>query len=387
MMAVLWLFIGLTAAEVHFYDGTQDLDEGNWFSMFYAPWCTHCFDIEPEFGRAGTMSRLDFILVDCEENKTYCKKRSVNRFPTFNYYEDGAIYPYEGGRTTREFLEFVAKAQGPALHELEDLESFQGYFEVSFTLLYNSEDLKQLFKKVAEESKHSHIQFAALKSPRAELKVTGKDFRENFSTTGLSLKEMREFVELHSLPAVASMEPTSLPKVTAYLRGKDLLVLVADLTDLEQAAVVNTFTSVALKLRRNKANVQACVLNHALQAEQVEIYEFQALPAVLRTRIPSDPPQAAIHAGNLTREIIEDVALHQPMLEVNPSFKYNLMKTLGYVFSWQFVQHYSGWIFILALVLTVCLMVGYMGGEEAQKEDEAKEGDVAKKEDDAKKND
>jgi len=341
--------------------------------MFFAPWCTHCHDVEPEFGRAGDMSKVDFIFVDCDKYKVFCKQRAVSRFPSFHFYDEGLVYPYEGGRTAYEFLEFISKVKGPALHELESLETFEGYFDVSFVLRYTDEEQKNKFKEIAEENKQSHMHFAALKSDKAELLATGKDYREHFKTTSLTLKDMREFVSVHSLPSVATMEPANLPKVTSFSRGKDLLVLVADLTDIEQATYVNVFTSVALKLRRNKGNLQAAVLDTSKQGEQVEIYELESLPAIIKTRIPADPPQVAIYTGNITKEAIEEVALNTPMVDISPSYKFRFKKMLQHVFSWKFVENNSGWFFLTGIVITVCIMVGFMAGEEEQPKEEKEE--------------
>jgi thiol-disulfide isomerase/thioredoxin len=369
-MVFLWLVLALAAAKIDFYDSTQDLDDGNWFVMYFAPWCAHCQEVEPEFGEAGSRHPADFILVDCQEYKVLCRQRAITRYPSFVYYEDGLNYPYEGGRTTHEFTEFVSKVSGPALYELETLDKFLGYYEVSFTLLYDSEDLRTLFLGVAEDNKHTHMHFAALKSDRAELLATGKDFREHFSSAALKLRDIKEFVALHSLPTVASMEPSALPKVTAYSRDKELLVLVADLSDQGHLAVVPVFTSAALKLRRNRVDIQACILDASKQGEQVEIYELETLPALIKTRLQSTPPQAAIELRTLTQALIEEMALERPMEEVSPSLKFRFKKMFGYLLSWQFLQNNSGWFVLIGLVLVVCLVVSYMvGGEEEEKAD------------------
>lgn len=359
----------LAAAEIHSYNGTQDLDDGIWFAMFSTAWCAHCHDVQPAFTQAGNMSPLDYILIDCEQYKVFCKQRAVSRFPTFNYYDDSLVYSFEGGRTTQEFLEFVAKVQGPALQELQDLKSFQGLYEVSFTLLYNSAELKARFKELAEGYKHSHMHFAVLPSDNPELLVTGIDFNENYSTTALTLKNMQEFVELHSLPTLSSMDSAVLPKVTAYTRGKVLLVLVADLSDPDQAQVLVDFTSVAIKLRRNNSNIQACLLDHTTQAEQVEVYELDGLPAIIKTKVSAGSAKAVIQTGHLTKEIIEEVALVRPMEDISPSLKFRFSKMFGQTFSWKFVQRNSVYFYVSGFILVVGLFAGLFFRGDPDKED------------------
>ena len=65
--------------------------KGNWFLMFYAPWCSHCKRLKPVYAalshseevQLGDGMRLGMI--DCTEHKNLCGIHGVKGYPNFRY--------------------------------------------------------------------------------------------------------------------------------------------------------------------------------------------------------------------------------------------------------------------------------------------------------------
>ncbi len=80
---------------------------------FFAPWCSHCQDLAPEFKRAAILLEDDATVgaVDCDVHHALCHEQRISRFPTVRLFPHG---PARGGA-----VEF----QGP-VHEAEQLVEF-----------------------------------------------------------------------------------------------------------------------------------------------------------------------------------------------------------------------------------------------------------------------
>ncbi|KAG0140228.1 hypothetical protein CROQUDRAFT_375056 [Cronartium quercuum f. sp. fusiforme G11] len=82
---------------------------------FYAPWCGHCKNLQPEFEKAATNVKnlVVFAAVDCdaEQNKQACgQDYGVKGFPTIKYYP-GLPVPldYQDERKAKPMVDFVLK--------------------------------------------------------------------------------------------------------------------------------------------------------------------------------------------------------------------------------------------------------------------------------------
>ena len=84
------------------------------FVKFYAPWCSHCNAIQPEWEkatRAIAAARPDVVLaeMDCEQYKDRAYREEVRSFPIFRLYSKfgKAGIPYKGDRTGEAMTRFV----------------------------------------------------------------------------------------------------------------------------------------------------------------------------------------------------------------------------------------------------------------------------------------
>ena len=98
----------------HETQATTGATTGNWFVMFYAPWCGHCNALKPAWKEAAKMlseqeedSYTTFAAVDCTVNRIVCQRFEVRGYPTLIFFHKGKMVKYEGARRANALLEFV----------------------------------------------------------------------------------------------------------------------------------------------------------------------------------------------------------------------------------------------------------------------------------------
>lgn len=95
-------------------DFTKVLDgKTNMLVEFYAPWCGHCKNLEPEYALAGdTFQPSDdvrLVAVDATEAKLAAQQYEVQGFPTLKWFPKGSLVPedYTGGRTADTIISWI----------------------------------------------------------------------------------------------------------------------------------------------------------------------------------------------------------------------------------------------------------------------------------------
>jgi thiol-disulfide isomerase/thioredoxin len=93
---------------------SSSISEGQWFVKFYAPWCSHCHQMEPlwrEFA-AEHKNQFNVAMMDCTLPGTHaiCEEQGVQAFPTLIFYVNGERYPHVGQRSKEDFLRTVKLA-------------------------------------------------------------------------------------------------------------------------------------------------------------------------------------------------------------------------------------------------------------------------------------
>ena len=107
--------VGLTTSTFeHQTQAATGATTGNWFVMFYAPWCGHCQMLKPTWKDAATAlkeqeeeSYTTFADVDCTKELMVCKRFEVRGYPTLIYFHQGKMVKYNGSRTQSALLDFV----------------------------------------------------------------------------------------------------------------------------------------------------------------------------------------------------------------------------------------------------------------------------------------
>jgi len=98
-----------------------------WMVEFYAPWCGHCKDLEPEYKSAASQLRgqkVNLGLVDATAEEELARRFEVKGFPTlkiFNYglqnKKDSKAQDYNGARTSAAIVDYLTN-----LAEAADIE-------------------------------------------------------------------------------------------------------------------------------------------------------------------------------------------------------------------------------------------------------------------------
>lgn len=113
--------LALTTANFsqHLKDNKQTMVE------FYAPWCSHCKKLTPEYEKAaGNLKALgkpvSLVKVDATEEKDLATKYGVKGFPFLIWFEDGKESEYDGGRTAETIVQWVQSMMGPSIVTVEE---------------------------------------------------------------------------------------------------------------------------------------------------------------------------------------------------------------------------------------------------------------------------
>jgi len=83
---------------------------GTWMIEFYAPWCGHCKNLAPTWGKLGTelkSTSIKVAKVDCTTNAETCQSLGVGGYPTIKIFKDGKPNDYNGGRDLESLTQFA----------------------------------------------------------------------------------------------------------------------------------------------------------------------------------------------------------------------------------------------------------------------------------------
>ena len=86
----------------HDTQATTGSTTGDWFVLFFAPWCGHCKKVKPTWEdlatdlKKQTVKAASIASVDCTENKDTCQRFGVKGYPTLQYFSHGKMYKFQG---------------------------------------------------------------------------------------------------------------------------------------------------------------------------------------------------------------------------------------------------------------------------------------------------
>merc|ERR1711968_249378 len=98
---------------------------------FYAPWCGHCKNLEPEYEKAAatlkTNPDVKLVKVDATQEKTLAEKYAIQGFPTLKFFANGKATEYGGGRDHDGIVSWLKKKTGPSTVKLSDKASVDSF--------------------------------------------------------------------------------------------------------------------------------------------------------------------------------------------------------------------------------------------------------------------
>lgn len=138
-----------------------------WFVKFYAPWCSHCQALAPNWESMSRQmqGRLNIGEVNCDVEKRLCKDVKVRGFPTLYFFKGGERIEYDGLRGLGDLVNFANKAiqigegvRDVTAAEFEEMEETE---EVIFLYLYDhattTEDFAALDRLVLSLIGHAKL--------------------------------------------------------------------------------------------------------------------------------------------------------------------------------------------------------------------------------------
>ncbi|KAF2403474.1 thioredoxin-like protein [Trichodelitschia bisporula] len=260
-----------------------------WFVKFYAPWCTHCQAMYPNWAEMAREMKgvLNVGEVNCDVEKRLCKDAKIHGYPTTLFFRGGERVEYNGLRGVGDLITFAKKAvdvgsgvpdiDAPAFEELEKTE------EVIFVYFYDhattSEDFLALDRLTL--SLIGHAKLVKTKDPQLAKRfkistwprlMVSRDGKPSYYTY-LAPKDMRDYRKI--LGWMRTVWQPIVPELTAsnaheIMNGK--IVVLGVLSRLRSDEFI-----IARREIKNAALEWIDKQAHAMQLERQELRDAKQL--------------------------------------------------------------------------------------------------------------
>lgn len=185
-----------------------------WFIKFYAPWCSHCQALAPNWRQMSKDMQgiLNIGEVNCETESRLCKDARVKGYPTIHFFRGGERVEYEGLRGLGDLVNYAKKAvevgSGVEYVDAETFKEMEETEEVIFLYFYDHattvEDFDALERLTLSLVGHARLvktnstelaeRFKISTWPRL---LVSRDGRANYYNA-LAPKDMRDFRQVLS---------------------------------------------------------------------------------------------------------------------------------------------------------------------------------------------
>jgi len=200
--------------------------------MFYAPWCGHCKQFEPEFASAADTLKdlVPLVKVDgsSDLNAKLTEQYEISGFPTIKLYREGKVSHYGGERTADAIVAYMKKRTGPPcteLHSKADVDAFKNEHDVVVVGFFSDPEGAN-FKVFEGASRQADdVPFGNVMDVGVRDGVGGSEdgvvMHKKFDepdlafTGGLNADELISFVHLNSLPKVIQFSEKTAPVIFA----------------------------------------------------------------------------------------------------------------------------------------------------------------------------
>jgi protein disulfide-isomerase A1 len=230
---------------------------------FYAPWCGHCKNLEPEYEKAASTLKpvegLKLVKVDATVERTLGEKYSVQGFPTLKFFADGEASDYGGGRDHDAIVAWVKKKTGAASVKLGDKASVDAFAKDSSAVmvgLFKDGDTDFIeFEKAARSvngiptGHTSDEDLIQLYSGAKVIMITKHDGGTEKFTGKMEAAAIKEFAVTNSLPLVIQFTQETQDKIFGEDAPKRHLLAMQSEGYTEKANLDRELASVAKEYR------------------------------------------------------------------------------------------------------------------------------------------
>jgi len=180
---------------------------------FYAPWCGHCKQMEPEYKKAARHlnGRVAFANVDATAEVTLAEQFKVEGYPTLYFFNRGQPEEYSGGRSNASIVQWVEEHSGPALVDLASESALKEALALRKTLpfiaAFGGEPLKKIMGKIAEDKRTlgSYYYVKSEDPPKVQLHRGIGEVVEMTDNLG-DAAEIEAFLQREKLPAFGEID-------------------------------------------------------------------------------------------------------------------------------------------------------------------------------------
>eukprot|EP01090_Pellita_catalonica_P018352 TRINITY_DN5898_c0_g1_i1.p1 TRINITY_DN5898_c0_g1~~TRINITY_DN5898_c0_g1_i1.p1 ORF type:complete len:463 (+),score=100.45 TRINITY_DN5898_c0_g1_i1:3-1391(+) len=122
---------------------------------FYAPWCGHCKNLEPEYEAASEILKNDdpaIILakVDATEERDLAERFDVQGYPTLKIFKAGLELDYNGPRETDGIVSYLRKKFAPAVTEIATIEGLDRFKGSGSVVISFESEISEDFRNAAD---------------------------------------------------------------------------------------------------------------------------------------------------------------------------------------------------------------------------------------------
>merc|ERR1712086_191152 len=230
---------------------------------FYAPWCGHCKNLEPEYSKAATtlkdIGNLKVIKVDATVERELGEKHAVQGYPTLKFFVDGKGSDYSGGRDHDAIVAWVRKKTGPPSRILTDqasLEAFAKEGDAVLVGLFKEGDADfAVFEKAAAalneiQTGHTNNEDVIAKYAPAKV-IMLQSFDDKVAKYDKAVEEgaVKDFAIQNSMPLVVTFSQTTQGRIFGEAAPKKHLLALHSEGYSDQAALVGELTRIAKDFR------------------------------------------------------------------------------------------------------------------------------------------
>lgn len=214
----------------------------------YAPWCTYCQALEPEYIEAAKIALeakmpIRFAQIDLTANQKTAQEQNVEGYPTIKLYQSGKSIEFYGERKTEDILNFMKKKLYGSVFKFSTLIEIDEFTKktrvvLMSTITESSGEKKEYY--TAADTIEDNVDFIECISGECKAKYTApivmiRDYNKDtivFPYKEISHEKITKFIEWYSIEQATLLTDETIQSLFQY--NKTAIVLFRDDKDEKQ---------------------------------------------------------------------------------------------------------------------------------------------------------